>query len=220
MKLSNKYYDGKDGDSYNFHIKDKDLIRQVLVDPKPMTIRLLHQLVLKKSWIEDQGEGSPEGFDYLKAMFPAYEGWLKEKHIKIPTVERLIYKKAWCFVLALFRQDSAYYERIGGMVTFIGYHSDKWGTTKAEHLVFLKLMKEWWNIKDRRDRTKWMIAAIFDYLIKKYERTLFYAQSIDFCIEYLIKHKDEWKINGVYDPANWYPVGKGQINYLVHGRKG
>jgi len=220
MKLSNKYYDGKDGDSYNFHIKDKDLIRQVLVDPKPMTIRLLHQLVLKKSWIENEGEGSPEGFDYLKTMYSEYEKWLKEKHLKIPTVERLVYKKAWCFVLALFRQDSAYYERIGGMVTFIQYQKEKWGTTKEDHLKFLVMMKFWWNENDLRDRTRWMIAAIFDYLIAKYQKTLFYTQSIDWCINYLIDHKEEWKLVPNYDPSNWYPKGKGQINWLVHGREG
>lgn len=135
-------------------------------------------------------------------------------------------------VIALYRLDSAYFERIGGILTFILIHHKEWvGKNKADRVKFLKILRNWWNEKDMRERYKDLFRNFFDYVIDCYEKREFYTKSIDFLMDWHIAHgvgkpgeenKDVWLVpndqNGlqIFDPANWYPRGKGQVNYLLH----
>ena len=57
----------------------------------------------------------------------------------------------------------------------------------------------------------------FDYFIKKYKTDEFYEKSINMLIDYVVENHEQWKIVDVYNPARWYPQGRGQINGAIYG---
>ncbi len=245
-RIPNRWYDGSEGDGYVFHIKDKDLIRTVIADPQPISIRqklaLLNDIVIRKAWMEktQPGEVDPDNYGLLVRLKEDYLKWLADNKIKVPTFIGVNFEDKLDWILTLFRQDSAYFERMGGIITFMLINSEPryqcvkegildsemqvtrnvWTNNKKDRLEGLQMTRKWWSDWDLRDRTKVMIGTIFDYLIYEYQHVEFFTRSIDFMIDWMLEHKKEWKVVTMYDPRQWYARGKGQINYLVHGRMG
>jgi hypothetical protein len=217
MKIPNRWFDGDEGDGWNFHGKDKTIIRDFFsMGDKPSAFKVLKMLTLKKEWLKDDGEGSPENFDLLMKMREDYFAEIKAGRIKVPVLESTVIGKAWDFPLTLYRQDSAYFERMGGVCTYIISNNELWTDDKDARLKFIIGIKTWWKVNDMRPRARDLIEYIFDYMIDKYQKKPFYQQSLDFVITWLITHKDEWKFHQFYDPQMWYPRGKGQVNWMIH----
>lgn len=217
MRLNNKYCDT---DSWAFHIEDKELIRSVLQTPDCKTSDLLKALVMKDEWLQpDPERGEPENYTFLKNLKQAYLEY--KKTIKVPIKEQLYVDKLVDWVIALFFQDSAYTERIGGTICFFYYNKDNWkDKTKQERVALLYAFRNWWDAKDERDRTRWMIDAAIRCLIKRYEKTEFWMKSLDFCIGWLLEHESEFKPIKAYEPNQWYPAGRGKVQNEIFGGMG
>jgi len=218
MKLSNRWFTG--GDEWAFHIEDKNIWRR-LIDMKTPDLLTLLNLKLKREWTTNDGEGNPPNFEFMEKMFDAYLVALEESGIEVPDIENKILEKVIGFTKTLFRQDSAYYERIGGTFTVLISNPDKWvGKTQAERVKTLESVRKWFKENDKRARTiNWMLW-FFNYGILKYKSNKFYRWTLDWFVAYGIEHAEEWQIVAVYNPKNWYPHGRGQLNDRVHAGRG
>lgn len=218
VRINNKWCDDE---SYQFHITDKTIIRNVLFG-KCKEIDLLKEIVIKDDWKHfDKPEEEPPNMKFLRDMFSAYKEEIKSKRIKPPLKEKLVLNKVLDFVETLYLQDSAYLERIGGVITWFVVNGDKWkGQKKEMHLKLLMSCHDWWDKEDFRERTRWMIEQIWTCLIQKYQKTDFYYKSVEFLVDYMVEHKSDWIIIEFYDPKNWFARGRGSINNLVHGGMG
>jgi hypothetical protein len=221
MKISNRWFEGN-GDAWTFHIENKNIWRRLIDMSKP-DLGMLLDLKFKREWLTDEGEGNPPNMELLLKCKDDYFQWLEDEKIAVPEMENKVLDKAWNFGLSLYRQDSAYFERIGGVISVlcIGPNAEKWvGKTRTERIQRLGKVRTWFKENDKRKRTiNWMMW-FFDYFIKKYKTDEFYEHSINFLIDWFIAHNGEWAIVPVYNPALWYPAGRGSLNYLVHGREG
>jgi len=218
VKIPNRWFDGATGDGWNFHGKDKTLIRDFFaLEGKPSAFKVLKMLTLKKEWLKDDGEGNPENFLLLMKLKDDYFAEVKSRKIRVPMLENMVLEKAWDFLLTLYRQDSAYFERIGGVITYIITNEKLWTKDVEARRAFIRGIKAWWKVNDMRPRARDIIEYIFDYIIRKYETEPFYTRSIDFVIDWIIAHKAEWVMHQFYSPDWWYPKGKGQVNWMIHG---
>jgi hypothetical protein len=151
-------------------------------------------------------------------MYHEYERYrktIKYQEKKLSIKERIAINQAVKFLLALYKQDSAYYERIGGHVTLFISNEENW---KKDKIASLISYYNWWNINDVRGYSKKWINSAWVTLIELYQTKEFVKLSVDWIMEYLFAHKEEWVTDGEFDPKRWYPRGKGQITYLVSGR--
>jgi hypothetical protein len=134
---------------------------------------------------------------------------------KLSMKERIALNQCGKFMLSLYKQDSAYYERIGGHVCIFIANEELW---KKDHVKALNFYYDWWLQNDIRGYSKKWINSAWVTLIELYQEKEFVRMSVDWIMEYLHAHKDEWKMDPEFHPDRWYPKGKGQITYLVSGR--
>ena len=216
MKISNRWFEGN-GDAWTFHIENKNVWRR-LIDMATPDLESLLALKFKRDWLNDDGEGHPPNFELLSRMKDAYFEWIEDEKIVIPEMESKVIDKVWNFGLGIYRQESAYFEGNGGVVSAMIYNEEGWvGEEKNSPLEHLEKMRKWFKENDKRKRTiNWMLWS-FDYFIKKYKTDEFYEKSINMLVDWLLAHKVEWVNVPMYDPKAWYPNGRGQINYKVHG---
>lgn len=215
MRITNRW---NTGDGWDFHIFDKDLWRKLIGMGKTPDISTLIDLKMKPEWLQNHGEEDPVNWAFLNGMRTAYFEWLDNERITVPEAESKVMVKVWNFVLALYKQDSAYFERMGGVITVIVINEQKWkDTRKVSRLRLLKELRDWFHKSDQRPRTINWLIWIFDYMIKKYDKVEFYQKSIDFCIDYILAHRSEWVIHDWFSPKMWYPAGRGQLTNKVYG---
>jgi len=209
VRVNNKWVNE---DAWTFHITNKDLIREVVSSKKDKDMEKLENLSINPKWLEDEGEGEPPNMMWIRG---AEAAWRTKFESQIPFWVSIAATK----LMALFRQDSAYQERIGGIVNYIIYNEKFWRTctTKAAKVKFLEDIRDWWNENDERDRTRSWILASFNKLIKWYKKKPFWEETVNFLIEYTIAHKREWVPNPIYDPKIWFPRGRGDMNNRIHG---
>lgn len=215
MKLSNRW---QDPDSWNFHIEDKNILRRV-IDGAPLDI--IEGLVLKREWMSCDGETIPPNYDFFIAMHDAYDAQVESGAIVVPEVESKIDTKVWNFAITLYKQDNAYTERLGGLVTAIVLSKVGWvDKSEQERIVFLEGLRKWFKTHDKRKRTINWIMWVFDYFIRKYKSDDYYKTTITFLIDYIIAHESDWQIVDGFSPKNWYPASRGRINDMVHAGMG
>jgi len=213
MKINNKWIDET---AWTFHIDDKNLIRDAIADDSCKKLKILSGLVVKPEWMKCDGEVEPPNVQFMRDLRAAYLEWVKTQ--EVPAFESAFLEKAIDFIVTLFKQDSAYFERIGGIVTFFIYNRFRWvDKSKEERLQLLKEAKMWWSMEDERERTKTWINNIWNCVIRGYENREFWTKSIDFTIDYFIENNGKWVIVEMYDPKKWFPRGRGQVNNLIHG---
>lgn len=95
-----------------------------------------------------------------------------------------------------------------------------WPKNKAVRVESLKRLRDWWYEEDWRERGKDKLLKLINTIIELYETEPFITQSIDFMIDNLLLNANKWDYaHGVFEPTMWYPRGKCQINYIVHGRR-
>lgn len=210
-------------DGWQLHRVIKDALWESLESGNINFSTIVGILAIKEDWLDvKDGDKIPVNYPMLIAL---WKHFLKEyKKFKPPILFRLGIKKIGIFILTLFKEDSAYTERFGGFAQYIITHRAAFPRNKVIRLASLKKMKEWWYTEDWRDRGKDKLAKIWDYVINEYDKTPFVTSTIDFFIDSLLLNADKWNFaveNGVsyFDPVKWYPRGKGQINYICHGRK-
>ena len=215
MQISNRPHNP---DGWEFHNQQKQIARQALEKEK-LTLSDLAALSIDIKFFRiDKGDPDKPNYAFLMKMNSEYEKFRKtHKHYekKLSMKERIALNQAGKFLLALYKQDSAYYERIGGHIcTFIA-NEELW---KKDHVQALHFYYDWWSKNDIRGYSKKWINSAWVTLIELYQEKEFIRMSVDWIMEYLHAHKDEWKMDPEFHPDRWYPKGKGQITYLVSGR--
>lgn len=214
MRVNNKWT--VDEQAYQFHIANKNLMREAMNDGDCKKLAILKDLVINDSWIANENnEGDPVNMDLFRSAWNDYFDWAQKEGI--PIFERPFLEKIGKKVLALIRQDSAYYERIGGVMFYFIYNAQRWkGRGKSARLQVLKDARDWWNEVDKRDRTRPLITNIWNCIIKGYQHRPFWEKSINFIIDWLIDHKDSFSYELQYDPKKWFGREKGMLNMKIH----
>lgn len=208
-------------DQWMFHRTTKDGLWSALnTDGDFKVTDLIGLLQVKEEWTEIRPE------DKIPVNYPlllfAWKEYLKRyRQLKPPLIWRLGIKKVGIFVLTLYKEDSAYCERIGGMIQYIIENKDDWPRgDKATRLLALNDLRDWWYEEDWRARGKNNLLRLANKVIDLYEHDDFIRRTVDYFIDVMIANESKWiTADGFFQPERWYPRGKGQVNYLCHGRK-
>ena len=215
MKVNNKWT--TDENAYIFHIQNKNLMREAVSEKgNCKKLSLLKDLTINLAWINNENnEGDPPNMELFRQLWADYSEHAKK--IGIPLWERAFLEKTGLNLVALIRQDSAYYERIGGIMVYFIYNSSRWkGHGKSARLAVIKDAHTWWNEEDKRERTRQWIDNIWCCVESGYQKREFWTKSIDFVIDWIIDHKDQIQIVDAYDPRKWFGREKGKLNMSVH----
>jgi hypothetical protein len=204
---------------WHFHVTNKQALWKMLND-RQLSIRGLYDaLQVNEDWLEvKEGEKRPHNYEMFYYLFKKYKS--NYRKLKPPILYRLAVMRVLIICIALYKEDTAYTERMGGAVEYIIDHAEDWeGKSKEDRLLLLRDLKQWWEEEDWRARTKGIIGYIFDFIIDQYEHEPFVEKSINFWVDSILLNKSKWnRCEGWFNPEKWYPRGKGQVNYLVHGR--
>ena len=179
--------------TWNFHNVSKGVLKRFL-DSQTKDIEILSDLTVEQDWLEPEPspkgmEKEPYNVDIIKLGIAEYRKQIKLGNIKVPLKYLPFYNKVIDECLALYIQDSAYYERLGGMVTFLIKNQARWkGKDKATRDKLLVDLYNWWRQNDIRDYSKGWIDSGFVYMVKGYRDEPFFEQSINFLGDYLIRH--------------------------------
>jgi hypothetical protein len=205
-------------DGWEFHIQQKQICREALSKEKLTLSDLAAISIDAKFWKVDKGDPDKPNYQFLLKMNSEYEKFRKaHKHYekKLSMKERIALNQCGKMLLALYKQDSAYYERIGGHVCVFLSNEEQW---RKDKLTTLISFYNWWNTNDIRGYSKKWINNAWVTLIELYQEKEFIRMSVDWLMEYLYAHREEWVMDPEFHPDKWYPKGKGQITYLVSGR--
>jgi hypothetical protein len=207
-------------DGWILHRDIKDKLWTVLSAESFDVKALFALLTVKEEWIEIRPEDKiPINYHLYLYIWKRYK--MVYRQFKPPLKYRLGINKVGIFILTLYREDSAYCERFGGITQYIIDHAEDWPEDDKEaRLLALQDLKNWWYEEDWRARGKDKIAKIFDWVIENYESDEFIRMTVDFWVNHFIANKEKWnRGNGYFEPDHWYPRAKGPVNYLVHGRR-
>jgi len=212
-RVNNKW---ENEESWNYHIKNKNLIREVIDSDNEEDLQKLATLTWDDKWLINEGEGDPPNMDFIRRLHTDYMAWAEKN---MPLLEKVWLPLTAKKIVSLYRQDSAYAERIGGVIVWIQYNEALWKKckTKKEKIEFLESARDWWNENDTRDRTRGWILHAWNKIIGWYGKKEFWERSVNFLVNWTIEHKNDWQPNQMYDPKVWFPRGRGHINNLVHG---
>jgi hypothetical protein len=210
-------------DQWQFHNVDKQYIKEMVSSPDPWSkLELLKQMVIpdKTTYLANSGEGEPPNWRLLlelkKRFMYEYTKWGPS------LTERLIMDKVWNMFLLLYKQDTAYFERIGGALTAMLANKDAF-RNKRDRLAALMKLRDWWDENDARESKRPLINSIFMMVINGYQNKPFVEKAVDWTLEmFFALEKEEaynWKIVDQFDPNNWFPSKRcGGINYVILGR--
>jgi len=152
-------------------------------------------------------------YNYLKVIDKFQPASEKEKKFAIRSAQ---------VIMTLYRNDTAYFERIGGTVAYIVNNKDKFLKIQnfdAENSKLLESIFNWWRINDHRLRSRFVITRLFKFTIKRYKTNMFYRRSINMALLFTAKNADKWTDNDEYNPANWFPRKRGKFaNALYNWR--
>jgi len=210
--------------AYDFHIKVKDNLRRMIdEDPKSegSCLNYVLDMPLNESLAYyEKGDGRVVKNEmFLKSMtdnyFEIYEKF------KPSDEEKKVARKMILLVLALYRNDSAYFERIGGVITYVikNYkkfkcvQDDPWG----DYTKLLIGVYKWWKMNDKRKRTKRWIAWMFIHVIKKYQENQFYRHSVNWALIFLYVDHAKWEDDVQFSPDRWFPRSRGKFSNALYG---
>jgi len=159
------------------------------------------------------GATDPANVDFLKNMIEHFALEVKEKRIKLP-IKWKLWRPLANMLLSIYVQDSAWYERWGGLISFFVMQCDK-----LDNFALLREGRAWYLKYEGREYGQDYVLGAFDMAIREYPKGKFYTQCVDFFMNYLREHQKEWGISKRYNPGSWYGYGRGQFDYLLNGRQ-
>lgn len=203
-------------EGWKFHVDTKSTLRKWVDDTSNFNI--LRALTVDEKWIYPKQEDLiPANYTLLLRIFQEYNKIYTT--FKPSLVERLIAPKFGITVLTLYKEDSAYLERIGGVITCMlderNYKEFDNEETRYNALVGLH---EWWKRNDKRPRSLKWVGAIWEEFLSQYQTNEFVKTSADFIIDSLLDNRDNWEYMERFNPNMWYPYGSGPVNFIIHGR--
>lgn len=229
-----RFRDGKwiDKEAYLFHIDTKNQLREIIEydeDKVGTLLDKLDELPVNEQWAKcEPGDGGfVKGEDFLLAMLNNFKQ-MQKKYIdglydndKVKQ-EKVIAgaNKAGTMALAVYRNDSAYFERLGGMVSFLVNNIEKLKKIQnvdQEHSAILEGLHRWWKTHDKRLRSKIWIDGAFKIIIKKYKTDMFYRRSINMCLIFIANNGSRWVDDTTFNPENWFPKRRGKLANALYG---
>ena len=227
-----KFTDGRwnTEESFLFHITTKDQIREVVEATDGELLDRMADLPINPAWVtcEPGDGGMVKGEEFLMAMFNNWKQmspkYLQGVYLDKDKDERAIATgtKGGQMTIAVHRNDLAYFERIGGMVSFLVANVDKLKKVKTvdqEHSAILEGLYRWWKANDKRLRSKLWIDGAFKIAIKKYKTDMFWRRSINMCFIFIANNVDHWKDDETFNPDNWFPKKRGKFCNAMFGWK-
>ena len=142
-------------DQWMLHRTTKDGLWAKLNKDEDFSILDLVQLLhIKDDWIEMRPEDKiPVNYPLL--LFTWKEYLKSYRKLKPSLMWRLGIKKIGIFILTLYKEDSAYCERLGGVIQYIIDHKEDWPKGNKElRLLALQDTRDWWYEEDWRTRGK------------------------------------------------------------------
>lgn len=217
-----------------FHVDDANIIRDYVsnVNYRPATadpetadeenLQRLEGLKFRREWMENSGEGNPPNYDWIKSVTEEFTDLVLQGKFVPGFIEKRVFQNVIFYTLTKFKQDIAYREVMGGYMTVIVLDPVKWVScqTKEDRIGYLLRMRKWLDQSYQRPGRKEMVMTIYDEFVKRYTKSLFVEQAVNWFIDQLIKHQPEWVVDPAYNPKTWYPVGRGQIQNLVCAGEG
>ena len=232
MVVRLKFADGRwnTEESFLFHITTKDQIREIVEDTDGTLLDRMADLPINPAWAtcEPGDGGMVKGEEFLMAMFNNWKQmapkYLQGVYMDKAKEERAITTgtKGGQMTIAVHRNDSAYFERIGGMVSFLVANVDKLKKVKTvdqEHSAILEGLHRWWKANDKRLRSKLWIDGAFKIAIKKYKTDMFWRRSINMCFIFIANNAEHWKDDETFNPDNWFPKKRGKFCNAMFGWK-
>lgn len=228
-----KFSDGKwvEKAAFLFHIVTKNQLREIIDNDEDKTgvfLDKLAELPVDPRWAtcEPGDGGMVKGEDFINAMLNNYiqmvdkygKGQFRSDEEFEKTKSGII--KAGQMALAVYRNDSAYFERLGGMISFLVANQDKLkkiANVDQEHSAILEGLYRWWKTYDKRLRSKPWIDGAFRIVIKKYKTDLFYRRSINMCLMFISNNANFWKDDETFHPDNWFPKNRGKFCNAMFG---
>lgn len=216
-------WNNKEG--WDFHIKDKNIMRDRIAefeDGKEINLLELAKMIFLRQWMDDDGEGNPPNYNWIKEVLEEIQYKVENGEFHPGLIERKIYLKIIFSVLTLFKQDSAYQERMGGWLTVTALDPSKWleCKDKEERIEYFNKLYKWWDKNDKRERTRNMIGSTIKLFINQYSSSPFVEEATNYFYQRFCEHRGEWQIVNFYDPKLWYPVGRGSIQNAILGGMG
>ena len=221
-----KFTDGRwnTAESFLFHITTKNQIREV-VESEDDLIDKLADLPVNDKWaICEPGDGGfVKGEDFVVAMFNNWrsnadkylDGYSGDKERA-----KSIVTKGATMAIAVYRNDSAYFERLGGMISFLVSNKDKLkkvANIDQEHSAIIEGLHRWWKANDKRLRSKLWIDGAFKLILKKYKTDVFYRRTINMCLIFIVNNAEHWKDDETFNPNNWFPKKRGKFCNAMFG---
>lgn len=221
-RVPSLYYDGKEGTE--FHAKDKPILLSVVTGL--LDFNILKTMVIRPEWLRiDAGDAVTDSMKLAMTLRDEYIREMPKLLRKTRWINRLAIQRLADFTTVLYRNDDMYYERLGYLMwRFIERGPEYAG---ADHAGRVKILHEeralYLTHEKRLDRIKWITNA-WDYFVDLYATDEGISASVDFVIERLNVHKDQYNrdevsrlgMKGFY-PENWYPNGRGYLWDMAHG---
>jgi len=220
MKQVGNRWDNDEG--WEFHNLAKNCIRGYLTGE--LNEKAFDNLKVQEWWYEGlteedikNGKTEPANVDLLKTIIKEYIAAVEAGKIKVPLKYKM-YKALLYFALSLYVQDSAYYERFGGIITFLIFELEKHSTDHKGNKEIIAAAYMWYQRSEtRKYGTQWMNGA-FEKMIAGYGKNRFYTQSLDVFLDSMRVHRKEFLYSERFNPDNWFPKGRGQISWLLEWR--
>lgn len=207
-------------DGWIFHHDDKELIVAELAKDDFDIVQMEKLNLDYDKYLKEEPNDRTLNYAWYKEMVDDY--FLCWAKFKVPVIYQMGIKKFSKFALLKYKDDTAYFDRMGGVTVFILLNDAVWKKcrTKQDKKDFIDGIYLWWQENDKRERTHGWISKVFEIALKKYETHSFVEQSFNWMIDWIIKHKKRFVLHENYLPEKWYgsQFGDGHINIKVHGR--
>jgi hypothetical protein len=211
-----------DSVKWDFHKRMKDKFRDMIdIDPdaKGDALHILDNADFdRRIAVREEGEQPVLGELFIEAMLQDYERAFEHYHPGI--LERKYKQKVLDFLVAAYRNDSAYFERFGGMISWLVINKDKFPSIHGDYLFVIEELREYWKENDGRVRTVPWIDWGFKYIIRQYKRSKkngFYHCSVNHVLQFIYLNADKWTHHEVFYPENWFGNGRGKQVMELYG---
>lgn len=220
---------------YNFHKKSKDAFRRMFdEDPNAhgTAFHLLDDVDIDKRIVTiEEGDRPVMNEMFILKAIESYN--LVFDQFRPGILERKYKDKILDFLFAAYRNDAAYFERFGGMLSWLVVNKEDFKDIDGDYLdVLLDLQDYWLNGSvdengeeispgDGRERTINWINWGFRYAIRMYKRKIknnFYKKSINHFLHFIYVNGELWIHHPVYYPENWFCNGRGNDINQMYGR--
>lgn len=219
MKLSTRWTASPD--SYSYHMSNKIKIVKAMSElftGSSIGYRHLSGLVVKKEW-EVPEEGDFPNYQFVYNLCQAYVEF--SKTLVAPVAEGIVYENVVRYIASLAKQDHAYYTRFNGMMFRVLKDYERGSISKAGNLEYLKFLVRFWETFEGRERNYDLYVKFLQHIIQKYETEPFYTQSIDWVLNWIGEHKEQFVYADDMNPKRWYAsAGIGFADNLTMGGRG